>query len=90
MNPARFQLFAEAYIVAVLQAVVELGPHLGGKSPQQYALDACLSMLDTTQTHGVEAVAHYVLNTRGGAFRHTAEALGVEPTAKALQHYLEG
>jgi hypothetical protein len=90
MNPARLTAFQDAYAPAVLRAVVDLNLHRSGRSPQEYALDAALAMLDTIERRGVEAVEHYVINTRGGAFRHTAEALGVEPTARALQGYLEG
>ena len=90
MNPDRFAAFADAYAPAVLQAAVELGPHLHGLKVQEFALEAALAMLDMIQTAGVSSVEHYVLNTRGGAFRRTAETLGVEPTAKALQRYLEG
>jgi hypothetical protein len=35
MNPDRLNSFALAYAPAVLAAVVELGPHLGGKSAQE-------------------------------------------------------
>lgn len=90
MNSSRLDSFSEAYVVAVLAAVVELGPHLGGKNAQEYALDASLDMLGTIQSHGIEAVEHYVINSRGGAFAHTARTLGIDPSLKALQHYLEG
>lgn len=89
MNPSRLESFSEAYAPALLAAVVDLGPHLGGRSAQQYAFDTALEMIGIIQSHGVEAVSHYVLNARGGAFRHTAETLGIDPTVPALQHYLE-
>ena len=90
MNPSRFQSFADAYAPAVLAAVVDLGPYLGGRTAQEYALNICLAMLGTIQTHGVSAVEHYVFNTRGGAFRRTAETLGIDPSTRSLQDYLEG
>ena len=90
MNQERFDTFAEAYVVAVLAAVVELGPHLAGKTVQNYALDSALIMLGMVGDGGLDKIEHYVINTRGGAFRRTAETLGVDPTVKALQHYLEG
>ena len=90
MNPARLESFAEAYAVAVLQALVELDMHMGGQKPQEAALQTALGLLATIESHGLHAVEHYVVNTRGGAFRRTAESLGVDPTVTALQHYLEG
>jgi len=90
MNPTRFESFADAYTPAVLAAVVELKPHLAGQRAEDYTLAAALAMLNMIQARGVSSVEHYVINTRGGAFRRTAEVLGVEPTARALQNYLEG
>lgn len=90
VNSDRLAAFADAYAPAVLAAVVDLGPHLHGQSAQEYALDACLSMLDMIQAKGLQSIEHYGINSRGGAFRRTAETLGVEPTVTALQHYLGG
>lgn len=90
MNPDRFDAFAEAYVVAVRDAVTDLSPHLCGKTVEVFALDSALIMLAMLQDKGIQSIEHYVLNTRGGAFRRTAEQLGIDPSAKALQHYLEG
>lgn len=90
MNPDRLTAFSEAYVVAVLAAVVDLGPHLAGKTAQVFALDSALIMLAMIQDKGIESVAHYVLNTRGGALDRTAVALGISPGVKSLQNYLEG
>ena len=91
VTPARFQAFAEAYAPAVMAATLDLAPFLGNKSANEFALDATLAMLDRIERAGVHGVDHYVLNTRGGAFRRTCEALGlgiVNP-ARALQDYLD-
>lgn len=90
MNPQRLQSFAEHYASAVLQAEVDLNVYTGGKKPQEHALETTLSMLDTIQSHGLAAVEHYVVNAKGGAFRHTAESLGLPPATRALQDYLDG
>jgi len=90
VNPTRLTAFQDAYAVAVLAAVVDLGCHTSGRTAQEFALDAALSMLYTIERQGVVAVEHYAINARGGAFRRTAEVLGVEPTARALQNWLEG
>jgi len=87
VNPQRFETFADAYAVAVLRAITDLGMHTGGRPVQDYALDATLGLLATIEANGLKAVEHYAVNTRGGAFRHTAEALGVDPAR--LQHYID-
>ena len=90
MNPSRFEAFSEAYVVAVLEVVVELGVCPTGQTPQDYALGASLAMLDLIQRGGIEAAKHYILNARGGAFYRTAKTLGVGSSPEALQHYLDG
>ena len=90
MNPARLESFAEAYAVAVMQALVDLDMCVGGQKPQEAALQTTLNLLAMVEANGLHAIEHYVVNTRGGAFRRTAESLGVDPTVTALQHYLEG
>jgi hypothetical protein len=90
VNPARLESFAAAFAPAVLRAEVDLNVHTAGKRPADHALDTTLSMLDMISTRGIAAVEHYVVNTRGGAFRHTCEALGLANTTRALQDYLDG
>jgi hypothetical protein len=90
MNPDRLQPFAEAFAPAVLQAEVDLSVHMVGKTPQQHALDTTLLMLDMIQAGGIDSVSHYVIVTRGGALRRTAESLGIDNTTRALQDYLDG
>lgn len=90
MNPQRLSTFAEHYAVAILRAEVDLNAHTAPQTPQDHALATTLNLLDTIQSHGVAAVEHYVVNARGGAFRHTCEALGLPCTTRALQDYLDG
>ena len=90
MNPQRLEAFAAAFAPAVLRAEVELNVHTAGKRPQEHALDTTLDLLDMIRSKGVESVAHYVINQRGGAFRHTADSLGLANTTRALQDYLDG
>ena len=88
VNEARFDAFADAYVVAVLAAVTDLGPYLCGKTVEVFALDSALIMLAMVQDKGMESIEHYTLNRV--AFPRVAETLGIEPTTKALQRYLEG
>ncbi|MCR4302115.1 MAG: hypothetical protein NUV51_10930 [Sulfuricaulis sp.] len=90
VNPDRLAAFSECYAVAVLQAIVDLNLHIGSRKPQEAALDTTLNLLAMIEAKGLHAVEHYLVNTRGGAFRRTAEQLGIDPSPKALQHYLEG
>jgi len=90
MNPARLESFAAAFAPAILRAEVDLNVHTAGKKPADHALDTTLSLLDMIQSKGIASVEHYVVNQRGGAFRHTAESLGIANTTRALQDYLDG
>lgn len=91
MPPARLQSFAEAYAPAVMAAALDLAPHLCGRTADEYALDTTLAMLDQIERAGVHGVSDYIINTRGGAFRRTCDALGLDTTnpARALQDYLD-
>ncbi|MDO8705376.1 MAG: hypothetical protein Q7J84_10565 [Sulfuricaulis sp.] len=89
MSPAQFQRFAEAYAPAVLAAVQELKPDLCGDTAEEYALAASMSMLDGIERAGVESISHYLLNSAGGAFRRTCEALGIPNTRRAMEQFLE-
>lgn len=91
MNPTRLTAFSEAYAPAILQAIVESGVHIpAGETAQTHALGVTMDMLDMIQAKGVESVEHYFLNTRGGAFRLTCKALGIENSVRAMQNFLEG
>lgn len=90
MNPARFKAFAAAFTPAVLQAVVDLGPYLAGKTVQQYAEEAARAMLVMVETNDIEVIEHYSLNTKGGAFRLTCDALGIANDLRSIRSYLDG
>ena len=90
MNSTRFQTFALAYAPAVRQAAVSSGVHLlPGETVEDYALRVSIDMLDRIEAKGVEAVQHYYLNTYGGAFKTVAAELGIAPTTRAIQDYLD-
>lgn len=90
MNPARLQAFAEAYAPAVMQAHLNLGPSMYKESPAEYALSATMGMLSALERAGVEGIAGYVLNTKGGALAMACQVLGFEYTVRALEDYLDG
>jgi hypothetical protein len=90
MNPSRLERFAEAYAPALLEAVRASGCHLCGESAEAFTLGHATAMLDRLQRYGLQAIEHYYLNARGGAFRRTCEALGIECSSKSMEFYLEG
>ena len=90
MNPARLQSFAEVYAPAIMQAHLLLGASMTRESPAEYALRATMGMLAALERAGVEGIAGYVLNTKGGALAVACQALGFEYTIRALEDYLDG
>lgn len=91
MNPARFESFALAYAPAIRQAAVRSGVHLlPGETVENYALRVTMTLLDKIEAKGVESVQNYFLNSYGGAFKSVAAELGIAPTIRAIQDYLDG
>ena len=91
MNPAQFQRFAEAYAPAVLQAVVAGHAFVpGGQTPELYALETALAMLERLSQFGLPSIERYGLNRKGGALSNTCKTLGIENTPASIERFLAG
>ena len=88
VDPARLQAFAEAYAPSVRQAVDQLRSWTGDLSKDDYAVAMTVEMVAAVERAGIAGIEHYYLNTKGGALRLTASALGVE--VEQLDIYLRG
>lgn len=88
--PARLDAFAQAYAEAVLAVLPEVQPMMHGQTAEEHACDVTLQMVDLIQRTGVDAMLGYYLNAIGGAFRLTAQRLGIDPTPRAMENFLGG
>lgn len=90
VDPERLQEFAVAYVPAVKAAAIEIRAWLGHQTLDAYAVDVALLMHNAIQQGGIRSIAHYDLNTRGGAFRLTCQTLQIEDSVDALEDFIGG
>lgn len=88
MNPARLQLFIEAYCQA-LHAEIKLSPISWLRFPGDTAEQKAVRV--ATDTHALLAAGSIdVLQTDSPSYKRACAALGIEQTNEAIGNYLEG
>lgn len=90
LDAGRLQSFAENYVPCVLDVINRRKYPLFGKTPEEYAVEVAVGITEAITCGGVASVEHYDVNARGGALAAGCRALGLEPSAAALETYLRG